>query len=100
MTAGLRQVFRDLGYILAVCPGLECGELFYLSEAHVQYLDGKRPTSIIDTLRDTARRLDRAEEMLSLAEHELRCEAAKVGKRDAKKSLKRIDPVFSGAGWH
>jgi predicted Holliday junction resolvase-like endonuclease len=98
MTAGLMHCFRDVGYILAVCPRLECRELFYLSDARV-HLDGERPTSIIDMLRAAERRLDRDEEMLLMIEDELRRKAAEAGKRIARKSLKRIDPVFSGAGY-
>jgi predicted Holliday junction resolvase-like endonuclease len=96
MTTGLGTSFRELGHILAVCPC--CGELLYLSEAR-PYLAGEQPKSIVDALRSAERRLDRAEEELSAIEGALRESAAKAGLRTTKKLLKKIDPVFTGAGY-
>jgi predicted Holliday junction resolvase-like endonuclease len=98
MVSGLMQVFGDLGNILAVCPCEECCQLFYLSDAHV-HLVGKRPQSIVDTLRTAERKLDKEDEKLSLIEDALRDAAAKAGKKATKKRLKRIDTIFSGAGY-
>ncbi len=90
--------FSDLSHILAVCPCPDCAELFYLSEAR-PYLQGRQPRSIVDLIRTQERRLDEAEENLTLLEMELRAKAAKAGLRATKKLLKKIDPVFSGAGY-
>src|SRR5580704_1291131 len=96
MANDLGMIFRELGHIIGVCPC--CGELFYLSEAH-PYLAGKQPRSIVDRLRAAERRLERDEEALAEIEANLREKAANAGLRTAKKLLKKIDPVFSGAGY-
>ena len=96
-TSHIGQLFGQLGRILCVCP--ECNDLFYLSEAR-PYLSGKQPQSVIDKLRAEESRLERAEEKLNEIENALRETAAKAGLRAAKKALKKIDPVFSGAGYN
>ena len=96
MSSSLSKMFGKLGQIMGVCPC--CGELFYLSEAR-PYLDGKRPKSELDGLRSAEWRLIRQEQALDEAEEELREVARKAGQRAAKKLLRKIDPVFSGAGY-
>ncbi|MGA2270100.1 MAG: Holliday junction resolvase-like protein [Bryobacteraceae bacterium] len=63
------------------------------------HLVGKRPQSIVDTLRAAERQLDKEDEKLALTADALRGAAAKAGKRATKKLLRRIDPIFSGAGY-
>src|SRR5882672_9649504 len=96
MKSPLGRAFSELGHVLGVCPC--CGDLFYLSEAR-PYLSGKRPHSEIDKLRVEEQKLDRIEEKLNEIEGELREIAAKAGQRTAKKLLKKIDPIFSSAGY-
>jgi predicted Holliday junction resolvase-like endonuclease len=96
MDSNLAAIFSELGQILAVCPC--CGEIFYVSEAR-PYLAGKKPKSVVERLRADERRLDRLEESLENLENDLRERAAKAGLRTAKRLLKKIDPVFSGAGY-
>src|SRR5438046_1595160 len=96
MSADIRTTFRELGHILGVCPC--CGNMFYLSETR-PYLSGKQPRSIVDQLRAAERRLECQEERLDLIESALREKAAAAGLRTAKRLLKKIDPVFSGAGY-
>lgn len=96
-TPNIGRLFAELGRILCVCP--ECSELFYLSEAR-PYLAGKQPHSVIDELRTEENRLSRAEEKLDEIEDALRETAAKAGLRAAKQALKKIDPMFSGAGYN
>lgn len=96
MSGDLGQIFTELGNVLGVCPC--CGELFYLSETR-PYLAGKEPHSVVDRLRRAERRLQREEDRLSEIEDMLREKAATAGLRTAKKLLKTIDPVFSGAGY-
>jgi predicted Holliday junction resolvase-like endonuclease len=96
MHVGIEKMFGEVGHILGVCPC--CGELFYLSEAR-PHLDGKRTNSVIDRLRAAERRLENAEEALIEAEQVLREKAARSGLRTAKRLLKKIDPVFSRAGY-
>jgi predicted Holliday junction resolvase-like endonuclease len=93
----LAELFGQLGHILCLCP--HCDDLFYLSEAR-PYLAGKQPSSIVDALRAEENRLERAEQKLGEMESALREMAAKAGLRAAKKVLKKIDPVFSGAGYN
>jgi predicted Holliday junction resolvase-like endonuclease len=90
-------MFAQLGNILCVCP--QCEELFYLSEAR-PYLRGQQPRSIVDSIRAEEQRLERAEEQLDEIESSLREKAAEAGLRAAKKVLKKIDPLFSGAGYN
>lgn len=96
MSVGLSGIFSELGHILGVCPC--CSEIFYLSEAR-PFMRGKRPRWIVDTLRTTETRLDQAAEKLDEIENALRVKAAAAGLKNAKKLLKKIDPVFSGAGY-
>jgi predicted Holliday junction resolvase-like endonuclease len=91
------RLFGQLGRILCVCP--ECSDLFYLSEAR-PYLAGKQTHSVVDDLRAAEHRLERAEDTLNEIESALRETAAKAGLRAAKKALKKIDPVFRGAGYN
>jgi predicted Holliday junction resolvase-like endonuclease len=96
MSGYLGRIFSELGHVLGVCPC--CGELFYLSETR-PYLSGKESHSVVDRLRNAERRLERQEEKLNEIEDFLREKAAMAGLRTAKKLLKKIDPVFSGAGY-
>ena len=96
MSSDLALAFGELGQILAVCPC--CQDIFYVSESR-PYLVGKQPKSIVDRLRAASQKLDREEAALNLIEDELRERAAKSGLRTAKKLLRKIDPVFSGAGY-
>jgi predicted Holliday junction resolvase-like endonuclease len=96
MSSDLAMAFGDLGQILAVCPC--CQDIFYVSESR-PYLVGKRPKSVVDRLRAASQKLDREEEALNLIEYELRERAAMAGRLTAKKLLRKIDPVFSGAGY-
>jgi predicted Holliday junction resolvase-like endonuclease len=96
MTGHLGRTFADLGDVLGVCPC--CAELFYLSEVR-PYFAGKQPHSVVDRLRAAEDRLAREEERLSEIEDALREKAAMAGLKTAKKLLKKIDPVFSGAGY-
>jgi predicted Holliday junction resolvase-like endonuclease len=96
MAGNLGTTFDELGHILGVCPC--CGDLFYLSETR-PYLAGKQPHSVVDQIRAAEYRLERVEEKLAEIEADLRDQAAIAGLRTAKKLLKKIDPVFSGAGY-
>lgn len=96
MTRNLAGLFGELGRILCVCPC--CGELFYLLEAR-PYLTGKRPRSVVDRLRAEEEKIDGEESELFLQESALREAAAEAGLKTAKRLLKKIDPVFSGAGY-
>lgn len=96
MSTNVAGLFGELGNVLGVCP--ECDCLFYLSETR-PYLSGMRPRSVLDALRAAERKLDRVEEELNAAESALREQAAKTGLRTAKRLLKKIDPLFSGAGY-
>ncbi len=92
----LAKVFDALGQLMGICPC--CGELFYVSESRPFY-DGPKPVSALDRLRAEERRLDDAEEKLDEIETDLRETAARAGMQATKRLLRKIDPVFSGAGY-
>lgn len=96
MASGLTGIFNELGRILGLCP--LCNELFYVSESR-PYSAGKRPRSIVDSIRAEEDRLDRADEALRGAEKQLRELAAKAGLKTAKRVLRRIAPSFTAAGY-
>jgi predicted Holliday junction resolvase-like endonuclease len=91
----LVAALSEFDSILVVCPC--CGEVVRLSETR-PYAKGKKPRSVFDALDADEARLERAEERLEEREDELREAAREIGRRAAKRQLKRIDPVFSGAG--
>ena len=95
MTA-LGEIFAALSQLMGVCPC--CGELFYLSDAR-PYYEGHKPHCSLDNLRAEEYRLQEAEERLDELEDKLRERAAKAGLRATKRLLRKIDPVFSGAGY-
>src|SRR6266536_2758646 len=92
----LAKVFDALEQVMGICPC--CGELFYVSESRPFY-DGRKPVSALDRLRAEERRLDDAEEKLDEIESDLRETAARAGLQATKRLLRKIDPVFSGAGY-
>ena len=92
----LAKVFDAIGQLMGICPC--CGELFYVSEARPFY-DGQKAITVLDRLRAGERRLDEAEEKLDEIESDLRKTAARVGLKATKRLLRKIDPVFSGAGY-
>src|SRR5436190_20969439 len=94
-TPRVAKVFDALAQLMGVCPC--CGELFYVSETKPFY-DGQKPVSVLDRLRAQERRLVDAEEQLQEIETELRQTAARAGLQATKRLLRKIDPVFSGAG--
>jgi predicted Holliday junction resolvase-like endonuclease len=96
MAGDIAGVFAALGELMGVCPC--CGELFYVSEAR-PYYDGQKPQSTLDRLRVEERRLGNAEEKLDEIESDLRETAARAGLQATKRLLRKIDPVFSGAGY-
>ena len=95
-TPRVAKVFDALAQLMGVCPC--CGELLYVSEAR-PYYDGQKPQSALDRLRTEERRLERAEEKLDEIESDLRETAATAGLQATKRLLRKIDPVFSGAGY-
>src|SRR6266568_6129563 len=96
MSDDIAKVFDALAQLMGVCPC--CGELLYISEAR-PYYDGQKPQSALDRLRTEERRLERAEEKLDEIESDLRETAATAGLQATKRLLRKIDPVFSGAGY-
>jgi predicted Holliday junction resolvase-like endonuclease len=96
MASDISGIFGVLGELMGVCPC--CGELFYVSEAR-PYYDGQKPQSALDRLRAEERRLERAEAKLDEIESDLRETAARAGLQATKRLLRKIDPVFSGAGY-
>jgi predicted Holliday junction resolvase-like endonuclease len=58
-----------------------------------------KPASDLDRLRADERRLEEAEEKLDEIESDLRETAARAGLKATKRLLRKIDPVFSGAGY-
>jgi predicted Holliday junction resolvase-like endonuclease len=96
MAASMGEIFGALGQLMTVCP--DCGELFYVSEAH-PYYEGQKPHSSLDKLRSEENRLREAEERLDDLEVKFREKAARAGLLAIKRLLRKIDPVFSGSGY-
>ncbi len=96
MANDVGAIFGQFSHIMAICPNDVCGHVFPLSDAR-PYLDDKRPHSIFDKIEAASERLDRAIERLEERESELRAKAKALGLKSAKRRLKKIDPVFSGA---
>jgi predicted Holliday junction resolvase-like endonuclease len=96
MPGSIGEVFGSLSQLIGVCPC--CGEVFYLYEAH-PYHEGQKPHSPPDRLRAEERRLEQTEQRLDELEWKFRDRAARAGLRATKRVLRKIDPVFSGAGY-
>ena len=96
VAASIGELFGALGQLMTVCP--DCGELFYVSEAH-PYYEGQKPHSSLDKLRSEESRLQEAEERFDDLEVKLRERAARAGLLATKRLLRKIDPVFSGSGY-
>jgi len=64
MTSSIAAVFDELGNILGVCPC--CGDPFYLQETR-PFRKGEKKKTIIDPIRTSEVRLDRAREKLDEA---------------------------------
>ena len=94
MRATIGAIFSEFAHILGICP--LCGALFRLGDVR-PYLKGKRPHSILDDLDAAEARIDRAMERLDEQEEMLRARAKLAGRRQAKKQLRKIDPIFSGS---
>jgi predicted Holliday junction resolvase-like endonuclease len=90
------EIFSALAHLMGVCPC--CGELFYVSEAHLYY-EGHKPRSSLDKLRAEECWLEEAEQRLGELEGKLRERAARAGLRATKRLLRKIDPIFSGSGY-
>lgn len=95
MASDLVSAFQEFRTIFGICPC--CGEVFRLSDVSL-YVKGKRPRTIFDELTERGNALDRAEARPDEKEGGLREQAREKGRRLAKRSLRRIDPVFSGRG--
>ncbi len=95
MKTSVVAAFQEFRYIFGICPC--CRELFRLSDAYI-HTKGRAPRTLFDRLSERRRRLEVAEEKLGAEEASLREAARARGLRRAKRSLKRIDPTFSGKG--
>jgi predicted Holliday junction resolvase-like endonuclease len=94
MKATVGAIFSEFAHILGICP--RCGALFRLGDVR-PYLIGKRPHSILDDLDAAEARIDRAMERLDEQEAMLRARAKEAGLKQAKRQLRKIDPIFSGS---
>jgi predicted Holliday junction resolvase-like endonuclease len=95
MRANVGTIFVQFGEILGICPC--CGDIFRLSDAR-PFVENKRLRTPMDDIEAERRRIERAEDLLCEQEEGLRDKARAAGRRQAKKRLKQIDPIFSGAG--
>jgi predicted Holliday junction resolvase-like endonuclease len=95
MSDSIGVMFGEFAYILAICPNPDCGQIFRLNDAR-PFLRDKQPNSILDEIDRESARIDNALERLEAQEEALRAQAKAAGLKEAKRRLKRIDPVFSG----
>jgi len=98
----------NLKNILGICPC--CGELFLLTDARLifeekkenkskygLYLSSKKELDLLKLKIDKMEiSLEKLEEKHEAMLNEIREKSRSAGRRDAKKTLKKLDPVFSG----
>src|SRR6267142_1239864 len=94
MPSELAQILDEFNSILFVCPC--CGEVQRLGDGR-PYLRGHRPETPFDKLERAGLRIDREEGKMQERNREARNLAQQQGRREAKKLVKKIDPVFCGA---
>jgi len=94
MTRSLSAFFDELARLAGVCPG--CGYVFRVTDAKPFKLVPHQPT-VLDKIEAQQARIDTALEKLRQAELMLRDAARKAGLARAKRQLRRIDAVFTGA---
>lgn len=93
MPSDVIRIFDEFRSIFGICPC--CGEVFRLGDASL-HAKGKRPSTEFDRLGARAQALDRAEERFDAREAQLREIAQARGRQQARRVLRRIDPVFTG----
>jgi predicted Holliday junction resolvase-like endonuclease len=94
MATTLGAIFGQFSYIFGICPC--CGEPFRLNDARPHIKD-RHPRSVFDDIDAEEARIDRAVERLEEQEMLFRARAKEAGLMQAKRRLRKIDAVFSGA---
>lgn len=94
MTRSLSAFFDQLAALAGVCPS--CGYVFRVSDAKPFKLVPHQPT-VLDKIEAQQARIDSALASLRQAELVLRGAARKAGLARAKRHLRGIDAIFTGA---
>jgi predicted Holliday junction resolvase-like endonuclease len=94
MNSTLVDFFALHREIFGVCPNEGCGAIFRLSDSNV-YLKTKPEADWMDALDREDKRLERLEQKLSEREEEIRERARELGRKQAAKAARKIDPVFT-----
>lgn len=97
----LAKTVNDIQEILGICPC--CGEIFRLAEAKFVFPEAPPKACEYLEIAELERRIANQELMLDEAESRFQEKLAaqkealrEIGRREAKKRLRKIDPVFSG----
>ena len=92
MQADMIKYFTVQRQVFGVCPC--CGEIFRLSDAQV-YLKEKPAADWMDKLDASGTRIDNQEVKLAEQEGEIRSVAREKGRKQAMRSVKKVDKVFT-----
>ena len=87
----LLKFFQLQRQIFGVCPNT--GNIFRLSECHI-YVKKKPEPDWMQQLEISQGRIDSASEKLDEREDNIRQQSREAGRKEAMKSVKKIDPIF------
>ena len=87
----LVKFFQLQRQIFGVCPNT--GNIFRLSECHI-YVKKKPEPDWMQQLEISQGRINSATEKLDEREDNIRQQAREAGRKEAMKSVKKIDPIF------
>jgi len=82
--------------IIGTCP--VCKAFFRLSELRLIQKRGRK--DFLDHMHEAERKPEDAEERLDAKEKELRLAARERGRAEAKRMIRKVDPIFSPRGLH
>lgn len=88
----LIKFFQLQRQIFGVCP--HTGNVFRLSDCHI-YVKKKPEPDWMQKIEKSQARIDRASEKLDEQESDIREKAREAGRKEAMKSVKKIDSIFN-----
>ena len=92
MQSDMVKFFALQRQVFGICPC--CGQFFRLSDCTV-FLKRRPVTDWMDELEKKQLRIDRGYEKLAEIQHELREAAREKGRRLARKTIRKVDPIFT-----
>jgi len=88
----LFRFFQLQRQIFGVCP--HTGRIFRLSDCHI-YIKKKPEADWMQKIEAIQARIDRASERLDAKENQIRESARQGGRKEAMRSVRKIDPIFT-----